>query len=389
MTRSRKRPLGCLAWAVAVAVLAVLAFRAFVGDVYRVESGSMEPTLHAGEYVFVRHGLPRPLRRFDVLALRGPEDDRSVVKRLVGLPGESVGLRGGDLVVDGRRLGPAEARPRPVVLFDSRAQPLEDAFLHGSSRADPWTALADGAWRLDALEVAEDTDAGLMCAREPVLDAYLDARGARAPGVHPVADVGFEGDVRWLSGAGRLRVRLGAGWDTFQLVLRPRDEGGLDASITGRGEREDVVLAERGVDVDAAAWHRLGFRLLDGRAVATLDGAPLLDAALPDPRGVDPTSHARSPGGRCCFGGEGLVAEWRDVVLLRDLHWPADGALGAGAVLDLGPDEVFVLGDHAPGSRDGRAWGPVGLERVLGRAEAVVWPPARIRRLRGTAPSGE
>lgn len=49
----------------------------------------------------------------------------------------------------------------------------------------------------------------------------------------------------------------------------------------------------------------------------------------------------------------------------------------APAVL-LGPDEVFVLGDHRDGSLDSRTFGPVPLAEVVGPASYVLWPPSRF-----------
>lgn len=43
--------------------------------------------------------------------------------------------------------------------------------------------------------------------------------------------------------------------------------------------------------------------------------------------------------------------------------------------------QVFVLGDRRANSEDSRAFGPVPLVRVVGRAVCVVWPPRRLGRL--------
>lgn len=233
------------------------------------------------------------------------------------------------------------------------------------------------------------SDVGLMCTREPVRDAYLDAAGVRVAGATPVEDVGFEAEVRWLSGAGRMRVRLGASWDTYQLALDVLPEGGLDAQLTTRAERGEVVLASATLDVAANDWHRIEFRLLDGHARVSFDGARLFTETLPPRRELDASATGTPLGGRCCFGGEGVSAEWRALRVFRDLHWPRGGSLGPGVVCDLGPDELFVLGDNAADSRDSRAWGPVAQERVLGRAELVVWPPSRMGRVLGAVPRAE
>ena len=40
----------------------------------------------------------------------------------------------------------------------------------------------------------------------------------------------------------------------------------------------------------------------------------------------------------------------------------------------LGPDEVFVMGDHREASADSRSFGPVKLENIVGRAFLRYWP---------------
>lgn len=45
----------------------------------------------------------------------------------------------------------------------------------------------------------------------------------------------------------------------------------------------------------------------------------------------------------------------------------------------LGPDEYFVLGDNREASTDGRAFGPVGRDRIVGEVRFAYWPPRRLR----------
>jgi signal peptidase I len=45
----------------------------------------------------------------------------------------------------------------------------------------------------------------------------------------------------------------------------------------------------------------------------------------------------------------------------------------------LGPDQYLVLGDHRDASTDGRAFGPVGREQVVGVVRFAYWPPRRLR----------
>lgn len=42
---------------------------------------------------------------------------------------------------------------------------------------------------------------------------------------------------------------------------------------------------------------------------------------------------------------------------------------------------VFVLGDNRTASHDGRCFGPIDEDLIVGRAIAVIWPPSKIGRL--------
>ena len=48
--------------------------------------------------------------------------------------------------------------------------------------------------------------------------------------------------------------------------------------------------------------------------------------------------------------------------------------------LELGPAQYLVLGDHRVASTDGRDFGPVGADVLVGRVRFAYWPPRRLRR---------
>jgi signal peptidase I len=48
--------------------------------------------------------------------------------------------------------------------------------------------------------------------------------------------------------------------------------------------------------------------------------------------------------------------------------------------LELGPAQYLVLGDHRAASTDGRDFGPVGADVLVGRVRFAYWPPLRLRR---------
>lgn len=86
--------------AVAAAVAWVL--MAYGAQVYRIQGSSMAPTLRSGERVLVNKLRIRlgPIGRDDVVLFRDPSDEGTVmVKRVIGVPGDTVRFLGNDVQV--------------------------------------------------------------------------------------------------------------------------------------------------------------------------------------------------------------------------------------------------------------------------------------------------
>ena len=110
---------GLFEWAksLSLAILLFLVVRAFLVEAYRIPSGSMEGTLLVGDFLLVNklvYGAEIPFtgkrlpavrqpRYRDVVVFEYPEDPtKNFVKRLVGLPGDTLAMRGGTLVRNGK-----------------------------------------------------------------------------------------------------------------------------------------------------------------------------------------------------------------------------------------------------------------------------------------------
>jgi signal peptidase I len=90
-----------------LAGLLIVFFRTFVFQNYIVDGNSMLPALEPGERVIVgrTHYLLGKPQRGDVIVLQYPRDpDRDFVKRIIGLPGETVSISNGQVFIDGRPL---------------------------------------------------------------------------------------------------------------------------------------------------------------------------------------------------------------------------------------------------------------------------------------------
>ncbi len=110
----------------AVAVVACTFLIAFVAQAFRVQGTSMQPLLEDGERIVVNKLLYRfrPIERGDVVVFHYPRDPAvSFVKRVVGLPGDVVELRGGVVYVNGRKL--EERYLAPALRDDETLPPRE------------------------------------------------------------------------------------------------------------------------------------------------------------------------------------------------------------------------------------------------------------------------
>ncbi len=99
-------------------VLVATAFRSAVADWNDVPTGSMKPTILEGDRIFVNklaYDLKLPYTRIrlrtwanpqrgDIVILYSPEDGKRLVKRVVGLPGDTVAMVANRLAVNGDAL---------------------------------------------------------------------------------------------------------------------------------------------------------------------------------------------------------------------------------------------------------------------------------------------
>jgi signal peptidase I len=90
-----------------VAVLIAVLVIVFVVQPVRVEGTSMLPRLHDGERIFVNKFVYMfdRIERGDIVVFWYPNDpDKSFIKRVIGLPGETVSIRDGIVYVNGEPL---------------------------------------------------------------------------------------------------------------------------------------------------------------------------------------------------------------------------------------------------------------------------------------------
>ncbi len=367
----------------------------------------------AGDRILVHkwpYALGGPLRpeRWDVIVFRDPANPRQhYIKRVVGLPNETIEILDGDVFIDGR----IERKPPHVqqvlwsVVFDQAHLATTEAT---SGRLPRWRAvgLADdggNGWsgldarvmRYDGLDdeprkiaFNPDTD------REYLLDLYAyNRRSSRT----------FVGDVRIVS---EVTLEAGDGWCRWEIERPPyiflatmQRDGAVRLHmqrLDGDGDGEVALGSRAGRPFPLGRPVAVEFGHVDHRVYLTIDGRELLSTTDADysPRlDVLRAGPGQRPVG-LHLAAQNLRLEVHRLRIDRDVHYTADPQstrrASPGRPFELRSGEYFVLGDNSPDSHDSREWteagphlppdyrpGTVPADQIVGQA-AFVYLPALL-----------
>lgn len=84
-----------------IILLVVIVVRTFVVTPVKVDGSSMVPTLHDGDILILKK-YDQDFKRFDVVVIN--YQDTRLVKRIIGLPGESISYRNNHLFINGKKI---------------------------------------------------------------------------------------------------------------------------------------------------------------------------------------------------------------------------------------------------------------------------------------------
>lgn len=158
---STRRGLGCLLEIVETLVLTLVIYlliHNFIAQPFEVEQRSMVPTINSGEYVLIDKITPRfgEYQRGDIIVFQPPpgyeQGGVPFIKRVIGLPGETVSLQNGNVfvtpvggspvrldepyVVPGIDGSPAPTQPRDAEGTSEWTIPEGEYFVMGDNRPD-------------------------------------------------------------------------------------------------------------------------------------------------------------------------------------------------------------------------------------------------------------
>lgn len=357
----------------AIAVVMALVLKYFLIEAYKIPTGSMQPTIMGDKHtqIFDRVLVNKMVyffrepRRWEVIVFKMPLSQRqNYIKRLIGLPGEQITIRNGDIFVtqDG---GDEEVARKPDPVWRSVRKRVfpRDPDNADYSRHFRGDASGDVAKDHIALRPAGDRPAQVAI-QNSIVDQYYDGYDPKwipaSPNVFPsqnpasdlelVADVVPAGPARVefvIREAGRVhRAALDTATGKLEILTTLPEEG---TSVPGP---EEVVFRGECEPIANGESCRVSFRNVDDELVLVVAGEE--KGRFPYRTvGVDPRRDAAVE-----FQAEGSQVDLRDVEVFRDIHYTPDssGRMSSQATFVVAPGYFFALGDNTQNSHDCRGW---------------------------------
>lgn len=331
--------------------LMALAVKAFVAEVYKIPSSAMEPTLMgdsheehrdcpfedehrksaAGDRIVVsKLGYAfAPVERFDVAVFIFPLNQaKAFVKRVVGMPGEEMMIRDGDIWVKGKGGAKFGIARKPAGLQDRL-----------------WIRVAEAPGMKEFLE-QWDPMGGARAGTEGVEGSFFFREGIGEAYGGSVGDVQVAFEVL-VDGPG---VTVGALIEGGAPAFTARAGGGYRLEVKEEGGSRSSG-APAGLDVTPGEWHAFDLSIWDGLALLRFDGKTIAqDEFLREP------GRGREERRRVTIQVEGGRARLRHVRVSRDLHYVGKGNLPEGQPVAVPEGNYVFLGDNVANSHDARSW---------------------------------
>lgn len=124
---------------IVIAVILALFMRTFLFNIVRVQQTSMYPTVKPNDIILSSslYRFKKDFKRGDIVVFKSPSENKMLIKRIVGLPGEKVEIYDGSIYIDGKLLDEKYFKEKPYTLsptseFEVQADEL---FVLGDNRS--------------------------------------------------------------------------------------------------------------------------------------------------------------------------------------------------------------------------------------------------------------
>lgn len=138
-----------------LAVVVSLLFRSYVVEARWIPSESMQPTFEVGDKLFVDKLSYRftGFQRGDIVVFDAPPatnlGDEALIKRVIGLPGDTIKIESGIVYVNGKALDEPYELEKPAQPFAETKVPDNSLFVMGDNRNNSFDSRYWGVVPLD------------------------------------------------------------------------------------------------------------------------------------------------------------------------------------------------------------------------------------------------
>lgn len=128
-----------------IVILLVIFIKTFIVSPIRVNGNSMYNTLHDQDIMILNEFIYNfsDIERYDIVVIK--EEDEYLIKRVIGLPGESVEARDGDIYINGKKLNEKYGYSKTAD-FDEVKVGKDEYFVLGDNRSDSLDSRAFGCF---------------------------------------------------------------------------------------------------------------------------------------------------------------------------------------------------------------------------------------------------
>lgn len=372
-------------------------------------------------------------KRWDVVVFKNPADPKiNFIKRLIGLPGETIEIIDGNVYVDNKIARKTDVAQKSLwfAVHDSDYLPLRKNTL-GPGGVPGWRPRAqadrivwDTSGRVATFSGRETNRSGTIVFNGPITDfyAYDDPDQPMHDSI-AVSDLKLEFLMNIVGGPGTIELAMSKRTDLFRARIETAGSVSLLRSHLGKGlsgnNVAEVIASNQIPPLPDNTPVTVSFENVDYSVVLTINGKRVLATDQQQYHGdLDRlrklTPEDVRPGPIVQITASGLDCQLRHIKLYRDIYYqslrmgeeknPQTGEtnhlharLGHGVTgnpIRLGPEDYYVLGDNSPQSKDSRLWWEVGphlrpqLEageyqlgtvprnQLVGKAVFVYWPAA-------------
>ncbi len=313
------------------------------------------------------------IKRYDVVAFKSPDQPRTpFVKRIVGLPGETISVRNGEITRLDPHTGQFVICPKSIEQILESARVVHDDRHRAPNTPVRWRSPGD-SWQAETRGYRLTKSQGELAYNhlgpsglpEPISDDEPFHFSSPEVKSNPAHDVIV--DLTWHPARPDAEIVINIAGPFLPRTLRITRE---EASSNSHSTKLSPISSSS----------RIRWGHVDGVWLGWQDGR-LLGRWI-DPLAESPTTYDPAAGIQISIVGRGEGSKLTDLVLRRDLHyrayaWEASAPSSTDPIWGeptslwkLGPDEFLALGDNTTRSRDSRHWrqGPgLPAQLILGK----------------------